>query len=81
MTSEDKLYQDILAFIMQKKCYPQLTREEINKRMPELLNSCSGIITAEIPKSDVAENFIKFVNDYSVKITGKNIFNLSVAVN
>lgn len=72
--SDEDLYKDLLVYIIQQKCYPNIKLKEIKTRLPELLNSQQSQIVAEIPYSDVAEDFIKFAEGYSKETTGKNVF-------
>ena len=73
--SETQLYKEILLhLIYTHKTFSKLTKTQIETKLSELINSCQNIITFTIPADDVADGFIKYAQEYSIKTAGKNIF-------
>ena len=78
LNSDEKLYKNILFQIMQKKIFTSLTKTQVELKLAEFLNSSKDVIAIEIPKFDYVEDFIKFAENFSRKVAGKNIFQFTV---
>ena len=76
MRSADTHYKNILNYLVRKNVNKNLLKEKM--KLPEILKTSTNIIKLEIPKDEVSDDFIKFAENYSVKNTGKNIFEFKI---
>ena len=76
MKSFDTHYKNILNYLVRKNVDKEVLKKKVT--LPELLTSSTGTIKIQLPQSEVAEDFIKFAEDYSTKIVGKNIFEFTI---
>lgn len=79
LISYDKLYNNILVFLLKKNYYPKLTRLKIKENLPELLKNIinnAHKVEFEIPEDDVVQDFVAFCEKYSMKTFGENIFKI-----
>ena len=77
-TSDENLYKNIFIHIIQNKYFPKLNKNEIKTKLPELLSPFNDTITIEIPSFELVEDFIKFAEEYSKNLVGKNILKVLI---
>ena len=77
--SESTLYKEMLFHLIRKsKILKNVTNSQIETKLSEYANSSHDPLTFVIPKADFIQSFLEFARNYSIKTTGKNIFNFVV---
>ena len=82
LISDDKLYSRILAYLIQQLKDKNLEKFVKVRREFDLeafvKSNADKDFSFEIPADEVAEDFVKFVQEASVKAIGKNIFEFKI---
>lgn len=78
LDSTNTLYMRILAYLLNKNYDAKINIMYSNKYMPEYLKQADKIYKLKIPDDTAAKGFTDFVQEYSTKILGKNIFEFEI---
>ncbi len=77
--SDKKIYTDIFVHLMQSNGHSKYNHKETINRLPEILNTYKdSVCLIKIPANEVTDDVIKFIEEYSTKILGENVFEFTI---